>query len=366
MNPLHVDPHRRSMPVVEWPRADRAVWQAALMPGDLLDEGGIRARYAPETNSKLARNYGRWLTWLSRQGLLDEPASPAARITLERVKAFVADMAKINATGTLLARLQALYEMAQVLDGGRDWRWIRRIEASVRSRHVPARSKRERLVSAADLLGLGCALMAEAPALPTDRLRAMSFRDGLIIGVLAARPLRLKNLTGLSLEHSLVRRGEVWWLDIPAAETKTHEAIEVPWPESLNAALATYLDVYRPILCQLRHRWTRDIDNALWVSTHGSPMGERALYDVIVGRTGAAFGRPINPHLFRDCAATTIAIADPKHVRVAARVLGHRSLATTERYYNQAQAIEAARHYQDFLVGLREGKMTDELDLTES
>ncbi len=366
MNPLHLDPDRRGMPIAEWPLADRAVWQAALMPGDLLDEGGIRARYAPDTNTKLAKNYGRWLTWLSRQGLLDGPASPAERITPERVKAFVADMARVNATGTLLARLQALYEMAKVLDGGRDWQWIRRIEASVRSRHLPARSKRERLVGAADLLGLGCALMAEAPARSTDRLGAMSFRDGLIIGLLAARPLRLKNLTSLCLEHSLVRRGEVWWLDIPAAETKTREPIEVPWPEPLNAGLATYLDVYRPILCQLRNRWTRDVGNALWVSTHGSPMGQTAVYQAIVGRTRAAFGRPINPHLFRDCAATTIAIEDPKHVRVAARVLGHRSLATTERHYNQAQAIEAARHYQDFLVGLREGKMTDELDLTES
>ncbi len=68
MNPLHLDPDRRGMPVAEWPDADREAWEAALTPGDLLDEGGIRARYAPETNRKLAKNYGRWLTWLSRRG----------------------------------------------------------------------------------------------------------------------------------------------------------------------------------------------------------------------------------------------------------------------------------------------------------
>jgi integrase/recombinase XerD len=254
VNPLHFHPDRRGMPVAEWPEPDRALWQAALIPGDLLDEGGVRARYAPATNYKLAKNYGRWLTWLSRQALLDDDTPPADRITPERVKTFVAEMAELNATGTILARLQALYEMAKVLDPGRDWRWIRRIESRVRARHVPARRKRDRMAGSADLLALGCMLMAEAPTLTTDRLRAMQFRDGLIVALLAARPLRLKNLTNLALERSLDRRGEGWWIMIPPEETKTHEPIEAPWPEALNTALATYLDAYRPILCRLRNR----------------------------------------------------------------------------------------------------------------
>jgi integrase len=366
VNPLHFDPDRRGMPVAEWPLGDRDAWQAALTPGDILDEGGIRARYTPETNHKLAKNYGRWLTWLSRRGLLDDHTSPAERITPERVKAFVADMAEINATGTVLARLQALYEMARLLDGGRDWRWIRRIEARVRARHVPARSKRDRMVGAADLLALGCTLMAEAPAQSTDRLRAMQFRDGLIIALLAARPLRLRNLAGLDLERTVAQRGDVWWITIPPEETKTREPIEVPWPEAFDAALATYLDEYRPILCRLRNRWTRPVGTVLWVSTHGSPMCQMAVYQTIVGRTGTAFGRSINPHLFRDCAATTIAIEDPEHVHIASQILGHRSAVTTERYYNQAQTIDAARRYQDFLIGLRQGTMKKELDSTEN
>ena len=90
------------------------------------------------------------------------------------------------------------------------------------------------------------------------------------------------------------------------------------------------------------------------------------VYDVIVGRTGTAFGQSVNPHLFRDCAATSIAIDDPAHVRIASQILGHRSTATTERYYNQAQAIDAARRYQDFLVGLRNGTMTDRPGTCES
>jgi len=81
---------------------------------------------------------------------------------------------------------------------------------------------------------------------------------------------------------------------------------------------------------------------------------------MIVARTAEAYGKPINPHLFRDCAATSIAIEDPEHVRVASLILGHRSAATTERYYNQAQAIDAARRYQAFLVAFRNGTMDKE------
>jgi integrase/recombinase XerD len=52
--------------------------------------------------------------------------------------------------------------------------------------------------------------MAEAPAQSTDRLRAMQFRDGLIIALLAARPLRLRNLTRLELDRTVGRRGDGW------------------------------------------------------------------------------------------------------------------------------------------------------------
>jgi integrase len=90
------------------------------------------------------------------------------------------------------------------------------------------------------------------------------------------------------------------------------------------------------------------------------------IYNMIVSRTAKAFGRSVNPHLFRDCAATSIAIEDPERVRIASQILGHRSAATTERYYNQAQAIDAARRYQAFLAKLRQGRMTEDPGLKES
>jgi integrase len=36
-------------------------------------------------------------------------------------------------------------------------------------------------------------------------------------------------------------------------------------------------------------------------------------------------------------------------------LLGHRSLATTERYYNQARSVEAVRRHQELVIGIRNG-----------
>jgi integrase/recombinase XerD len=184
---------------------------------------------------------------------------------------------------------------------------------------------------------------------------AVTYRDGLMIGILSTRPLRLKNLLGLELGRTFVRRVGAWWIDIPAEETKTKVPIEMPIPEDLTSAVDGYLADYRPVLCRRRGRWASPVGNALWVSVDGSPMRDRSTHQRIVEHTRAAFGHPVNPHLFRDCVATSVAVDDPNHFGIAARLLGHRNQATTERYYDQARSIDAIRRHQELVMGIREG-----------
>ena len=324
-------------------------------PGTCWKTAELRAAYAQVSNDKIVKGYGRWLTWLDRRELLDPDDHPARRITHARVRQYIADLEKDNATQTLLARLQELREAAMVMAPDDDWAWINRIASRVRSRHKPARPKRPRLVGAGELFDLGLDLMAGAEKENTMRRCATSYRDGLIVAVLAARPLRLRNLAGFMLDRTLVSRGDGWWIQISAAETKNREPIELPWPDTLVLALETYLAQYRPVLARMRGRWSRPSGGALWLSTDGSPMTRMAIYDRIIARTRNGLHRPINPHLFRDCAATSIAIEDPAHVGVATRLLGHRTRGTTERYYNQARSIEAARRHQELMIGIRNG-----------
>ena len=95
-----------------------------------------------------------------------------------------------------------------------------------------------------------------------------------------------------------------------------------------------------------------DRHDGVWASTKGRPLTANAIARVITERTRDAFGQSVNPHLFRHCAATTIAILEPGRIGVARDLLGHASLATTNAYYNQARSIEASRLYAGVLTGL--------------
>ncbi|MHB2169535.1 hypothetical protein [Alsobacter sp. R-9] len=77
--------------------------------------------------------------------------------------------------------------------------------------------------------------------------------------------------------------------------------------------------------------------------------------------TRKTVGKSINPHLARDFAATTLAVADPRHAHAAGALLGHTSLVTTERHYQQARGLYAQRRYYEELTRLREGE-----DVTET
>jgi site-specific recombinase XerD len=352
---LHQYPDRRCMPLEEWPAADQAWWQAALVPGDLLQEGGARAGYSEHTNRGLLRNYGRWLTSLDRSGQLDRISSPADRVTPARVAAYVADLERHNATHTILTRLQDLLAAARAMAPHRDWSWINQIARPIRARHQPARPKRPRLVATSVLFNIGIELMTAAERVTSPRDRAVDFRDGLMLSLLAARPLRMANFVSLTLERTLIRRGNQWWIEIGAANTKTKHAIELPWPEPLIAALDIYLSCHRPVLAQGYKRGEPAARQALWVSKRGRAMAGNGVYRRITKHTLRNLGHSINPHLFRDCAATSLAIEDPRHVRIAASLLGHRRFATTERFYNQANNIEASRIMQSFLLSLRRG-----------
>lgn len=350
------DPARRCMRLAEWPDADRERWLAALQLGDPLESDGARARYAAASNRRVEHGYGRWLAWLAHTGRLDRSASPAARINREAVVAYLRALAVVNSTATQHGRLEELYIVAVVMAPDQDWKWIRNLASGVRLRHRPAREKRPRLVGTDDLLALGFTLIRHAgEEKGSPRQRALLHRDGLAIGLLALRLLRRRNFVHLHLSEHVVRRGEEWWLQVPGSETKNGDPIEMRWPKVLVEPLETYLTLHRPELAGRQSRWCRPAGQALWVSAEGTPMGEQALYMLVKKHTRAAFGRDLSPHLFRDCATTTIAIEDPGRVGIASQLLTHRSPAAVERYYNQARSVAAVRKWHEILAGLRDG-----------
>jgi integrase/recombinase XerD len=334
----------RCRPVVEWPSRDRAAWAAAFIPGDPLAPSGLASQWASVSCRLIENGYGRWITWLDERGELDPLAAPEARITHERVKAFAADLRAATAAYSVQTRLQQLGNALRAMAPAGDWQWILRAADRIRSKAKSVRNKRARLQSPDHLAALGKRLMAEAASIPDRMQAAMTYRDGLIIALLAHRPIRGRNLTMISCGRHLVRRSSVWWLMFEATETKAGRPLEFPLPAYLGPYLERYLSTYRPHLLS-GGRKPNPSQSPLWISRFGTPMVYASIAHGVRRRTRTDFGTALSPHLFRDCAATFIAILDPEHVRIIAVILGQSTLAIAEKHYIQAQGLEAGRRY---------------------
>jgi len=351
------------LPVQAWPVPDQVAWAAALSSGDLLEPDGLAAHWSAATRRTIAKGYGRWIAWLTDAGQLDSAAPLAARVAPERIAEYVRHLRQRNASSTVAARVRDLREALRVMAPGADLVWLRRISNVLGALATPARAKRHRIRTPRELFALGVQLMHRAEAdegRPSPRDRAVLYRDGLMIALLSSCPVRLRNLLGLMIGQHLMRRGEVYWVVFQEDETKTRRPIEVPLPQTLTVAIDRYIEQHRPWLLRRLSDGVLVETQALWISERTNVLSRSAAHSSLTTVTKRELGVSINPHLFRDCVATAIMIEDPEHVRIAAVVLGHTSLATTERYYVQAQAIEAARRYQGFMVELRRQLLKDE------
>ncbi|MDQ2762646.1 MAG: hypothetical protein M3Y22_03905, partial [Pseudomonadota bacterium] len=286
---------------------------------------------------------------------MDPLAPPAARVTREHLRAYARDLQSTVGSFTVAARIQQVGNAMRAMAPDMNWHWIQRAADRLRAQAVPVRDKRARLQSPERLAAFGVALMTQADDPVTDppAVRAAAFRDGLMIALLAYRPMRGRNLASILCDQHLVRRGAVWWLAFPAAETKTRQALEFPFPANLVPGLHRYLEQYRPLLLARGRRPITPM-TALWVSKQGTHMGYAAIGHQVRQRTAAVFGTSLSPHLFRDCAATEIAISAPEDVQIIKPILGHATLASSERHYNLAGSLEAGRRYGHTIDTLRQ------------
>jgi integrase/recombinase XerD len=327
-----------------WHVDDVAAWQAARKSGDVLDEAGRAAGWAPPTAQKIEHAVGYFLGWC-----LDEAGASVSSIpdlaAPERLVAYVAWLQPRLSPVTVLGLIVDLSEYIRVACPDHARTVIKRIETRLRWKAVPTKDKRSRLVTSAELFRVGEELMLDMDDVPFDdpRLPLARYRDGLAICLLASRPLRIRAFASLELRKHIRLEGGVWRIDVPAELMKTRRPWEATVPEASAAALAHYLDYIRPALLRLRGRWHRPAGDALWISIDGSPMRPKALGEAIAKRTQEALGHAIYPHLFRDSAATTLALESPEQVKLAAPLLGHSDPRTTERHYNQAKSVDAGR-----------------------
>jgi hypothetical protein len=362
----------RQLPIAEWPALDRALWEKGVEPKGLFEIGGAGADWAHHSRRKTAAGYSQWLSWLAAQRLVEPDAPhPADRVTRERVAAYVEYLRAERAPYTVLCRVQELNDALRVMAPDMDWNWLAQLYRTLRAQVRPVRDKFLLLKPIDELATLGERLMDEAEAAvgSSVRRRAVGYRDGLMISMLAYRPVRLKNFASMRLGRHLTKVGGCWQILFAADETKSHVPYEAIVPSALVARLERYLDAHRPVLLRgeriggaTKRTPTPErtakapIDpqlDALWVSEVGTHLVPEVIQRRIFDHTRQEFGRGISPHFFRDCAATSIAVENPRHVGDASLVLGHAGHRMTEKHYNHARSLEASRRQAETLTRLR-------------
>lgn len=187
---------------------------------------------------------------------------------------------------------------------------------------------------------------------------ARDFRDGLVIALLAARPIRLKNLAETEIGlHRKISAGRTL-LRFRAEETKTHKPYHCVWPEPLEPALARYLEQVRPMLIAApptggNIRPPGQPGSRFWVGQGGTAFSPAGLDLALRRHTKRAFGHAITAHRFRDSVATTIANDNPNRTQFAAQMLGHKRVRTTEQHYIATNSNSAFSHHHDLIASMR-------------
>ena len=343
--------------VADWPAADRAGWARALQPVRLLDTSGAgyAQRWRSTTRRSIEDGYGRWLGWLKQNDWLDLESTAASRASEDRVVEYYDALRDRGlADYTLANRLAQLADALKAIAPDGDWAWIQKGSSRVHAKAQPAKDLRPRMRPPEEILAVALALMqpADDDALRQPVQAAVRFREGLILGLMVHRPLRIGAVSLIDIGGRLTRQGEGWGLEFSAEDMKQKRPYSCSWPDCLVSPLECYLATHRPVLLAGRGR-RRAPPEALWVSYTGSAMKTESLAQSIELRTKAEFGLAINPHTFRHIAATTLATDRPESVTDIMGLLSHATLEVSEKHYNLAKATAAGRTYQQLIKGHR-------------
>jgi integrase len=342
------------IPFDKWPVADQEAWNTLFVEGDILDGDGPASHWAPATRKGNQKHYAQWLGWLSHAGLLHpltQGKAPWTRATLQTIHAYGKALRDGRSARTVASSLIGLKCVLIRMAPDRDWRWLRDITNRLDAWAEVNTPKKDTFPITAPEIYSRClivldGLMAAPLTRPTDRNK---FRDTLIIALLTACPIRLRNLTMIEIGWHLIESDTEWRLVFKSNETKTGEPLNYIIPNELVPHLSHYLNHIR------RSYRGSEGTRRLWMGLKKAPLSYEAIYGAVTARSKALFGTRLSPHDFRSLAATFLSETSTSDALHARSLLGHSSPETTERHYTRANSISASRRTADILREIRDG-----------
>jgi len=162
------------------------------------------------------------------------------------------------------------------------------------------------------------------------------------IAILTFAPIRLGNLSSIELDQNLIKPGGLntpYWLVFPNYDVKNKVDLNFQFDQLLTDLIDEYVHEFRPALL----RGT----NASWLfpGEGGQPKNKLLFSKQITERIQKAVGLRITPHQFRHAAAAIYLKGRPGHYETVRRVLGHRDIQTTIRFYCGLETMQATEEF---------------------
>jgi integrase len=176
---------------------------------------------------------------------------------------------------------------------------------------------------------------------------ALTAQLAVAIALLTVAPVRLGNLGRIRLEENLTRPGGLgapYCLVFPDYDVKNRVELAFPLDQRLTALLNEYIHDFRPALVRG--------SNELWLFP-GESAAHKSLSTLgtqITDRIYKATGIRITVHQFRHAAAAIFLRHHPGEYETVRRILAHRNIQTTIRFYCELETTQATERFGEIIA----------------
>ena len=333
---------RERLYVEEWPPALSRAWRDAVHPSAMFDDSGLASGWSGTARQSVENGLGHYLGFLSRIGGVGSNTQVEQLCNpdwLRRYHRFCKERRLSPATiATRFNMLnEALRVMAPKMNRVRLVKGLRRLQATERAH----RRKEIPPVSASDLYFAGIARMERVQDQGYQKrdVQAVQFGDGLMMTILALKPIRIRTLARMDVGQHLSRKGDRYVVSFSAGETKNAHPVYADLPIELTPFVEDWLKVYRPVLLG------SSVTPAMWVSCYRDRMAAATIYMRFCASTFEELGHRINPHMVRSIVATSVSISIPSEARIIPSLLDHRTSTIARQHYIVADRLSASARY---------------------
>lgn len=166
------------------------------------------------------------------------------------------------------------------------------------------------------------------------------------VAILTVTPIRLGNLASICLGENLIKPGgpdSNYWLIFAKHDVKNGVTLQVALDETTTAIINEYVHDFRPALVRR--------SNADWLFPgEANKHKEKISFSTqIVDRVQKSTGLRITVHQFRHAAGALILKHRPGEYELVRRILGHKSVETTKRFYLALESTQASEIFTDIV-----------------